>query len=493
MEQQKDEKVVVIGGGFGGLSAANFLSKKGFDVELIEKNENVGGRASVLEEEGFRFDMGPSWYLMPDIFDRFFGKFDREPEDYYDLTRLDPNYRIFFKDGDRMDVPADPELAGELFEEYEDGASESFMDYLEKSKETYEIGMNEFVLKDRNNFRDYLSMDVIRNARGISLIKKMQDHVQEYFDSPKLQQVMQYTLVFLGGSPKNTPALYNLMSHVDFNMGVYYPEGGVYSVIEAMRDMAEEQGVEISTGEAAEKIDRIDGKNVVVTSERTLEADAVVSNADYAYTEVELLPDEYTTYDEDYWNSRTYAPSAFLMYLGVEGKLENLDHHTLVLPEDWNSHFEKIFDDPSIPDDPAYYVCNPSKTDESVAPDGDSAIFVLVPIAAELELDEKERKEFEQLILEDLENNAETDLEGRIKYKKIFAGEEFQSKYNSFNGTALGIAHTLRQTSVFRPKQRSKAMENMYYTGQYTNPGIGMPMCLISGEHVAEKVEEDIR
>ena len=485
------KEIVIIGGGFGGLSAACFLADKGYEVELIEKNEEVGGRASVLEEDGYRFDMGPSWYLMPDIFNRFFEKMDAKPEDYYKLNRLDPNYRIFFKDGDLMDVPADPEEAGELFETYEDGAKEQFRRYLEKSEETYDIGMNEFVLKDRNNFSDYFSLDVLRNARGISLIKKMQDHVEQYFENDKLQQVMQYTLVFLGGSPNNTPALYNLMSHVDFNMGVYYPEGGIYSVIEGMQDLAEEKGAKITTGEEVREINR-DEKPYVVTENREIECNAVVSNADYAFTETELLPDEYTTYDRDYWESRTYAPSAFLIYLGVDGELENLDHHNLVLPEEWDDHFEKIFDNPDLPENPAYYICNPSETDDTVAPEGKSAIFVLVPIAAEMELDEDERKEFRDLVINDIEDNTGISLDEKIEYEKLFAGEEFKEKYNSFNGTALGIAHTLRQTSVFRPKQRSKKMEGLYYTGQYTNPGIGMPMCLISGEHVAEKVEEDL-
>ncbi len=491
-KKYSDSKVVIVGGGFGGLSTACFLADEGYEVELVEKNKHVGGRASVLEEDGYRFDMGPSWYLMPDIFERFFTKFDREPEEFYELNRLDPNYRIFFKDGDVMDVPADPEEASELFETYEEGAGEAFQRYLDKSEETYEIGMNEFVLKDRNNFRDYLSLDVAKNARGLSLIKKMQGHVENYFESDKLQQVMQYTLVFLGGSPKNTPALYNLMSHVDFNMGVYYPEGGIYSVIEAMQELGEELGVEYSTGEEVVEINRKDERPYVKTEDRKIECDAVVSNADYAFTETELLPDRYTTYDKDYWESKTYAPSAFLMYLGVEDELEGLEHHSLVLPEDWDSHFEKIFDNPEIPENPAYYVCNPSATDDSVAPEGESAIFILVPIAAELELGEEGREKFRELVLDDLEENTDIQIRDKINYEKIFAGEEFKDRYNSFNGTALGIAHTLRQTSVFRPKQRSKKMEGLYYTGQYTNPGIGMPMCLISGEHAAEKVVEDL-
>ena len=484
--------IVVAGAGFGGLSTAIFLADKGAEVKILEKNDHVGGRASVLEEDGFRFDMGPSWYLMPDIFERFFDMFDRKPEDYYSLTRLDPNYRIFFKDGDRMDVPADPEEAAELFEQYEEGAGEAFMNYLDKSEETYEIGMNDFVLEDRNRFRDYISLDVLRNARGLNLVKKMQDHVENYFDDPKLQQVMQYTLVFLGGSPENTPALYNLMSHVDFNMGVYYPEGGIYSVIEGMEELAKEKGVEIHTGTEVQHINRSGNSSLVETAEETFECDAVVSNIDYAYTETELLSDEDTTYDEEYWDSRTYAPSAFLMYLGLEGELEELEHHTLVLPENWDPHFKKIFDDPGLPDDPAYYVCAPSRTDDTVAPEGDSAIFVLVPIAAELEMTENEREDFRRRVVEDIEENTGENIEDRIKYEKFFGPDEFSDRYNSYNGTALGIAHTLRQTSVFRPKQRSKEMENLYYTGQYTNPGIGMPMCIISGEHAAEKVEEDL-
>jgi phytoene desaturase len=485
-------EIVIVGGGFGGLSAACFLADRGADVKLLEKNSQVGGRASVLEKDGFRFDMGPSWYLMPDIFERFFQKFDREPEDYYSLTRLDPNYRIFFKDGDRMDVPADPEEASELFEQYEEGAGDAFRNYLDKSEETYEIGMNKFVLEDRNRFRDYLSLDVLKNARGLSLVKKMQDHVEEYFDHPKLQQVMQYTLVFLGGSPENTPALYNLMSHVDFNMGVYYPEGGIYSVVEAMEQLAEEKGAEIMKDTEVTHIDRRNGRSVVETEDDSLECDGVISNADYAFTETRLLDEEHTTYDEDYWDSRTYAPSAFLLYLGIEGELENLEHHTLVLPEDWNPHFDRIFENPALPDDPAYYVCAPSETDETVSPEGDSAIFILVPLAAELELSEKEREEFRDAVIQDLEENTGERIEDRIVMEEVFEADDFKSRYNSYNGTALGIAHTLRQTSVFRPGQRSKNMENLYYVGQYTNPGIGMPMCIIGGEHVAEKVEEDL-
>ncbi len=486
----KDKTIGVLGAGIAGLSAAAFLAREGAEVTVIEKNDQVGGRASVLEEEGFRFDMGPSWYLMPDVFERFFGKFGKEPGDYYGLTRLEPNYRIFFKDGDVMDVPADPGEVEELFERYEEGAGERFQAYLDESEKNYRTAMEEFVLEDRSSLRDFLSLDVLKGARGIKLLGSMQDHVENYFENPKLQQVMQYSLVFLGGAPDNTPALYNLMSHVDFNQGVYYPEGGIYSVIEGLEQLAREQGAEFLTGEEVSRIDRGE-KLEVETEEDSYSFDAVVSNIDYAYTETRLLPEKYRSLDSGYWDRKTLAPSAFLVYLGLDRKLEKLEHHSLVLPTDWDDHFEKIFDEPGWPEDPAYYICYPSATDDTVAPEGKSALFVLVPVAAGLEDDEETRGRFRDLVISDMERNTGEDIEEAIEYEKVFSISDFEERYNSYRGTALGLAHTLRQTAFFRPSHRSGKMEGLYYTGAYTNPGIGMPMCLISGEHTAEKVKED--
>lgn len=484
----KDRKVVIIGGGFGGLSCACFLARKGFDVKIIEKNDSVGGRASLLEAEGYRFDMGPSWYLMPDVFERFFDKLGRDRQDYFEIKKLQPGYRIFFKDGDEVDVYSDSQRMAEVFESYEEGAGEQLKKYLDKSRKNYEVAMEDFVLKDRSRLRDFLSLDVLKNARGLTLLGSMQDHVKSYFENPKLQKIMQYSLVFLGGSPSNTPALYNLMSHVDFNQGVYYPEGGMYGVVEALEEIAEEEGVEIYTGEEAVEIRESSGGPVIETSERTLKPDIVVSNADYAYTETELLSDQNTSYDTDYWDKKTMAPSAFLLYLGLSDEFSQLDHHNLVLPEDWNQHFEKIFESPDIPEDPAYYVCNASATDDSVAPEGCSSIFVLVPIAPDLEFNEEE---FRDMILEDLESNTGADIRNSIEVEERFSVEDFASRYNSYRGTALGLAHTLRQTAFMRPSRKSKKLEGLYYTGSYTNPGIGVPMCLISGEQTAERIIEN--
>ncbi|WP_254810288.1 phytoene desaturase family protein [Natronosalvus amylolyticus] len=491
MQSLEGESVVVIGAGVGGLSTACYLADAGADVHVIEKNEQLGGRASRLEAEGFRFDMGPSWYLMPDVFERFFGHFDRTPTDYYDLTHLDPHYRIFFKDGDEVDITPDLERTKDIFETYEAGAGEALERYLEKSKENYEVGMEHFVYEDRERLRDYLDLDIARQARGLSLLGSMQGHVEKYFDHPKLQQIMQYTLVFLGGSPRNTPALYNLMSHVDFNLGVWYPENGLGGVIDGIVEVGSELGVTYDTDRPATAIKGREGAFLVETPDGPLRADLVVSNADYAHTEQELLTPEQRGYDADYWDSRTYAPSAFLLYMGVEGDVPELAHHTLVLPTDWEEHFEQIFDDPAWPDDPAYYLCVPSKTDDTVAPEGHSNLFVLVPIAAGLEDTPELRESYRDLVLSDIADHTGTDLRDRIVYEKSFCVEDFSDRYNSYAGTALGMAHTLRQTSLFRPPHRSKAVDGLYFTGSYTTPGIGVPMCLISGELTAEKVFED--
>ncbi len=319
----------------------------------------------------------------------------------------------------------------------------------------------------------------------------MQSHVEKYFDNQKLRKIMQYTLVFLGGSPRNTPALYNLISHVDFNLGVYYPEGGMTNVADSISELAEELGATIQTNTEVEKITK-NNKLEVRTTDETYNPDAVISNADYPYTEMNLLDEEHRTYSRDYWETKTYAPSAFLMYLGIEGEIDQFEHHTLVLPTDWDHHFEKIFEKPELPDDPAYYICCPSRTTEKVAPEGDTSLFILVPIAPGLKDNEEIRSDYRELILDDIEENTDVELRERIEVERIFSINDFNERYNSYRGTALGLAHTLQQTSIFRPRHRSKSLRGLYYTGAYTNPGIGVPMCLISGEHTAEKVINDL-
>ena len=486
-----DTSVTVVGGGFGGLSAACYLADAGADVTLLEKNEGMGGRASTLEADGFRFDMGPSWYLMPDVFERFFGHFDREPSDYYELEHLDPHYKVFFKDGDTVELPKEVGEAADLFDEYEEDGGEKLRDYLDESERNYEIAVDNFIYKDRSRLRNWLDTSVMRAAPiGLSMLGTMENHVHDRFENDKLRQILQYTLVFLGGSPKNTPALYSLMSHVDFNLGVYYPDGGMTGVADSVAEMARELGVETRTDEEVRRVR--DGGRVVETTNGEYRADATVCDADYAHFEQEVLEDHQRAYDESYWESRTYAPSAFLVYWGVEGDVEPLEHHTLVLPTDWDEHFAKIFDDPGWPMDPAYYLCVPSKTDDGVAPDGHSNLFVLVPVASGLEDNPKIRERYKNKIVDDIAENTGVDIRDRVVYEKTFSVDDFAERYNSYEGTALGLAHTLRQTAFLRPSYKSSKLERLFYTGSYTNPGIGVPMCLVSGEHTANIVKDEL-
>ncbi|GAB3688284.1 hypothetical protein GCM10028857_22270 [Salinarchaeum chitinilyticum] len=555
MTEIGEQSVAVIGGGFGGLASACFLADAGADVTVYERNEQLGGRASRLYRDGFRFDMGPSWYLMPDVFERFFAHFDREPTDFYDLEHLDPHYGIFFKDGDSVEIPADPRAAIPLFEEYEEGAGAAFERYLAEAERTYETGMEHFVYEDRSRPEDWLDPGLAKHGRGLSFLGSMEDHVADYFEHPKLRQIVQYSLVFLGGSPSNTPALYNLMSHVDFGLGVWYPEGGMGVVVDALVELGTELGVEYrvncdvtairgrrggfsldvartqrnggfdpaaeipgelppaialaedgpptgnrrlvpsAEADAAESTDPTAAPNGGTASGRTptaaVPADVVVSDADLAHVETEILEAGRRDRDPEYWEDRTYAPSAFLLYLGVEGDVPNLDHHTLVLPTDWSGHFDQIFEEPAWPDDPAYYVCAPSVTDEAVAPDGHSNLFVLVPIAPGLDDDRTTRQAYRDQVLADLAAHAGEDVRDRIVVEESFSVSEFGERYNAPGGTALGLAHTLTQTAVMRPSHRSDAVDGLYFTGSYTSPGIGVPMCLIGGEHTATKVLED--
>jgi len=504
-----DESITVIGGGFGGLSAAAYLAQAGADVTVLERNERLGGVANRIERDGFRFDTGPSWYLMPDVFERFFEHFDREPDDYYTIDQLDPHYRVFFTDSppqpekgapdsdeidpvcDWVSTSPDREQSREIFAAYEDGGGETFDAYLDEAEYAYEVGMEHFVYEDRSRVRDMLDLDVARCGRGLSLLGSMQEHVEGYFDEPKLQQLLQYTLVFLGGSPHNTPALYNLMAHVDYNLGVYYPEGGIYSVVEGIVELGREHGVGYRTSVEVTDIQNTASGLVLQTTDGRSHTDVAVANANPAHVERDLLSPAERSHDPDYWDDRTYAPSALLWYLGVEGEVDPLAHHSLVFPEDWDPHFEQLFEDPQWPENPAYYLAVPSKTDDSVAPEGHHAVVILVPIAPGLDDGSETRERYRDRLLNDLARNVGVDLRDRIVVEESACVSEFADRFNYPQGTALGMAHTLTQTGPLRPSHRASKVEDLYYVGGYTNPGIGVPMTLISGEQVADAVVED--
>jgi phytoene desaturase len=488
------EEIAVVGGGFGGLSAACHLADAGADVTLIERNDQVGGSAGRIERDGFRIDTGPSWYLMPEVFDRFFEQFGRSPEEFYELTELDPGYTVYWKDGDVARMPADRAGQKDLFDSYESGAGEVLDEYLADARETYDLGMERFVYQRRARLRDMVDTDVFRSGRALPLLRTMDEYVASSFEHPKLKQLLEYKLLFLGGSPYNTPALYTLMSHVDMNLGVYHPTGGIASVVDAVAEVATDLGVEIETDTPVEEIDPIgvgaDGPrlSVAVGGERRT-FDRVVSNAPPQHVERDLLPGAESR-REGYWEGRTYAPSAFLLYFGVEGSVD-LDHHALVLPTDWDGHFEAIFDDSSWPDDPAYYVHVPTKTDETLAPAGHDAVMILVPLAPGLDDDEETRTAYREQVLDDLATHTGVDFRDRIVLEEQACVSEFRRRLNAPRGTALALAHTLDQTGPLRPAHRAPGVDGLYYVGAHTGPGIGMPMCLLSGEHVTEAVIED--
>lgn len=484
--------VIVVGGGFGGLSAACFLADAGADVTLLEKNEHVGGLADRLEVEGYRFDTGPSWYMMPEVFGRFFARFGRSPAEYYSLRRLDPSYRVLFKDGDVLDVSTDTDALAAAFEAREPGAGDALRAYLQEAERIYEAVMEPFVYTDRPRYRDWIDPDLLEMGPiGFQLWGSLDDHVAEFFDSRKLRQVVQYAAVFLGGSPESTPRLYSLMSHVDLSQGVYYPEGGIAGLVDAVAALARDLGVTIETNEEVTEIARGREGFFVATESDVRRADLVVSDADYAHTEQALLADHARGFSDDYWAKRDLAPSAFVLFLGIEGRVDELDHHNVVMPTDWRPHFEEIFEEGRWASDPVYYVCNAARTDPSVAPADDAALAISVPVPVGTDDSPARRERYRDLLLADLRESAGVDLRDRIAVERSFCVTEFEERYHARRGT-LGLASTLRQTGPFRPPHRSKAVDGLYFTGSYTTPGIGMPICLVSGEHAANAVFADL-
>ncbi|GAC1391661.1 MAG: phytoene desaturase family protein [Candidatus Saccharimonadales bacterium] len=488
------QKAIIIGAGFGGLGAAALLSKNGYDVEVYEKNEQVGGRASLLEINGFKFDLGPSWYLMPDIFEHFFELMGEKLEDHITLKRLRPSYRVIYKDlHQTVDITGDVQIDRETFESIEKGSAKKLDTYLHRSGYEYHIAMDRFLYKNYNSLKDFFTPEVIREGRKLSIFSTMDRYVKRYFKDPRLQKIMEYPLVFLGSSPYNAPALYNIMSHVDFKMGVYYPMGGMYELTKAIERLAKKHGAVFHVNSPVSKIIIESGKAVgVMVNGKEVRGDIIISDADPHHTETKLIDKTHRDHSEKYWKKRTMAPSALLMYLGVDKTYDSLLHHNLVFSRDWKQNFNQIFDSPTWPDDPSFYVCAPGKTDPSVAPKGQENIFVLVPIASGLNYTVKELDDHANSILATMETEMNLpDLRGHIRYKKLFCVDDFESRFNSYKGTGLGLAHTLRQTAVFRPLNISKKVKSLYYVGANTHPGIGLPVTLISAELLIKRLIGD--
>ncbi|MBL7798794.1 MAG: phytoene desaturase [Saprospiraceae bacterium] len=486
------KKVVVIGSGFAGLSAACNLAADGFDVTVLEKNTTPGGRARQYSEQGFVFDMGPSWYWMPDVFEQFFARFGKKAADYYHLVRLDPSYTVHFGPGDRMDVPAGmPELEA-MFERYEPGSTANLRKFLAEAEYKYRVGMNEFVQKPSHSILEFADMRIAASLFRLQMFTSMSRHVRQLFKNEKLIKLLEFPVLFLGATPENTPALYSLMNYADMALGTWYPMGGMYKIVEGMVSLATELGVKIELDQEVRHIVAPNGsaRSVRTQDGREYPADVVVGAADYHHIDSKLLNPGKRNYSDRYWETRTMAPSSLLFYVGVNKRLHGLHHHNLFFDEDFGRHAREIYDTPKWPEKPLFYVSAPSQTDPSVAPDGCENLFILIPVAPGLQDTPEIREHYYNLVMGRLEKLTGQQIEPSVVYRRSFAHADFVSDYHAFKGNAYGLANTLLQTAFLKPKLRNKHIKNLFYTGQLTVPGPGVPPSIISGQVVAREVKK---
>jgi phytoene desaturase len=490
------KKIVIIGSGFAGLSAAAFMAKAGWEVTVLEKNSTTGGRASVLLADGFTFDMGPSWYWMPGVFERFFNCFGKKVSDYYELQRLDPSYRVYWPD-DSMDVPADYNELKIVFEKLEPGSGVMLDKFMQEAAFKYEVGINKLVHKPGQSLLEFADWELVKGVLKLDVFNSIKNHVRKHFKHPKLRELLEFPVLFLGALPKDTPALYSLMNYADIKLGTWYPKGGMYKIVEAMTSLAKELGVKFYCNHEVIEIKVENGiaKNVLAkniddqSSVQSFDADVVIGGADYHFIETKLLLPQYQSYSDKYWNKRVMAPSSLLYYVGLNKKISNVLHHSLFFDVSFDVHGNEIYTDPKWPSNPLFYVCAPSVTDNTVAPEGGENLFFLIPVASGLEGDTEElRDQYFDQILSRYENRIGQQIKDSIVFKKSFSVSDFKNMYNSFKGNAYGLANTLMQTAILKPGLRSKKVSNLFYTGQLTVPGPGVPPSLISGEVVSREV-----
>ncbi len=481
---------IVIGAGFSGLSAATHLAHKGYSVTVLEKNEGPGGRASVLRDGGFTFDMGPSWYWMPDVFDTYFATFGKKTSDYYELVRLDPGYQIVYGKDDVLTVPASLDDLYALFEQEEPGSSKYLKQFLKDAAYKYEVGINKLVYKPGQTLGELMDWDLISGIFKLQVFKSISKEVRQYFKSPRLVQLLEFPVLFLGATAKEIPALYSLMNYADLVKGTWYPMGGMYSVVEGMVKLAEELGVQFAYNQPVESIITRGRQAVgVQVGGQAMTADVIIASADYHFVEQKLLPPDKRMYSEKYWDKRVMAPGSLLFYLGLDGSVDRLLHHTLFFDESMDDHADAIYKNPRYPERPLLYTSATSKTDPTVAPAGKENLVVLIPLAPGLTDTPDIREKYYDITMDRLEHFTGQSLRDKVIVKHSFAHNDFISRYNSFKGNAYGLANTLFQTAHLKPGMRNRKLDNLYYTGQLTVPGPGVPPSLVSGKVVADMVE----
>ncbi|WP_374949074.1 phytoene desaturase family protein [Mucilaginibacter sp.] len=484
----ESKHIVVIGAGFAGLASACILAKEGYRVTVLEKNDQPGGRARVWEKDGFKFDMGPSWYWMPDVFENFFALFGKKPADFYNLKRLDPGYRIYYGKDDVMDVPADMGRLEALFEATEQGSSTGLRKFLEQAAYKYKVGMGEYVFRPSHAITEFIDFNLIRKSLSMQLLTSMSSHVRKYFKNPKLIKMLEFPVLFLGATPQDTPAMYSMMNHADLALGTWYPMGGMNEIVKAMVSIAESYGIDIRLNTEVTKIETTEGKvSKIVTTGGELIADFVITGADYEHVDQHLLSEPDRNYSEKYWDTRTMSPSSLLFYIGLDKQVPDIQHHNLFFDEDFEQHAKEIYKEPQWPAKPLFYVCCTSKTDPDAAPAGGENLFFLMPVAPGLTDDDATREKYFDLMINRFEDITGQSIRNNIVLKRSYALNDFKADYHSFKGNAYGLANTLAQTAFFKPAMRAKHIKNMLYTGQLTVPGPGVPPALISGQIAAKE------
>ncbi len=473
------------------------MAKAGFDVTLLEKHAIPGGRARQFTEAGFTFDMGPSWYWMPDIFERFFNQFNKTVADFYQLERLDPSYRVYWSDGP-MDIPADYNALKNCFEQLEPGAGHQLDLFMKEAAYKYEVGIKKLVFKPGQSLREFIDFDLFKGLFRLAVFSSMKTHVAKHFKHPKLVELMEFPVLFLGALPQNTPALYSLMNYADIKGGTWYPKKGMYQIVQGIYDLAISLGVKFRFNHEVKKINVQNGIAESVDAIHlennqahpvSFKADIVIGAGDYHHIETKLLNNEYQSYSAAYWDKRVMAPSCLLYYIGLNKKIAGIQHHSLFFDTDFNIHGAEIYTSKEWPSNPLFYISATSVTDDTVAPEGCENLFLLIPIAAGLSGDtEMLREGYLKKMIERMEKHFNQSISDAIIYKKSFATSDFISEYHSFKGNAYGLANTLLQTAVLKPSCRSKKVKNLFYTGQLTVPGPGVPPSLISGEVVAGEI-----
>lgn len=488
---KNNKKVIVVGAGISGLSAASYLAKYGYNVTILEKNNYTGGRIRLHKEAGFSFDMGPSWYWMPDIFESFYQDFGFTTTDFYNLKRLDPSYKIFWEDNTSNNIPASYEELKKLFETIEEGSGDKLDKYLADAKIKYEIGMGEFVERPSLSITEYLEPSLILNSFKLDLLKSISKSISKNFKNKKIRQILEFPVLFLGAKPTKTPALYSMMNYADIKLGTWYPMGGMFEIAKAFTKIATDLGVKIELNQPVEKIEfRKDKITHLISNKNKYQVDAVVNCSDYNHFEQSLLNKEYRKYDEMYWDNRIFAPTCLLFYLGVNKKIDGLEHHNLFFDSDFEIHSKEIYDVHSWPREPLFYLSATSKS-ELTAPEGHENLFILIPLSTELEESDSIIENYYNLVIERIEKRIGQKLKDNIVYKKVFSRNDFINDYNSFKGNAYGLANTLLQTGFLKPKMKNEKIRNLYYAGQLTVPGPGLPPSILSGKIAANLLNKE--